>query len=207
MEAKEPGTFSRRDLGRIGAFTDGVMAVAITLLVLNLEVPTLASGESLADALFDLLPSLGAYLLAFALVGRFWVLHHNLFERLHGFDPPLMTLNLAFLALIALLPFSTDLYDVYTDEGLAAAVLGGTLGLAALAHWEMNQYALRHGFVRAEHRAETESGRPIGLGLAAVFLLSVPAAFLTVHLAEAMWISTVLLRYPLRRLGRRTSSA
>jgi uncharacterized membrane protein len=207
MEAHEPRPFSRRDLSRIGAFTDGVMAVAITLLVLNLEVPTLAPGESLADALFDELPSLGAYLLAFALVGRFWVLHHNLFERLHGFDRALMTINLGFLALIALLPFSTDLYDVYTQEGLAAAVLGGTLGLAALAHWEMNEYALRHGFVRDEHRAETETGRPVSLGLAAIFLLSVPAAFLTVHLAEALWISTIALRYPLRRLGRRTSSS
>jgi TMEM175 potassium channel family protein len=206
MEAHER-SFSRRDLSRIGAFTDGVMAVAITLLVLNLEVPSLAPGESLGDALVDELPSLGAYLLAFALVGRFWVLHHNLFERLHGFDPPLMTLNLAFLALIALLPFSTDLYDAYTQEGMAAAVLGGTLGLAALAHWEMNEYALRQGFVRDEHRAATESSKPVGLGLAAIFLLSVPAAFITVHLAEALWISTILLRYPLRRLGRRTRSA
>jgi uncharacterized membrane protein len=207
MEARESGQISRRDLSRIGAFTDGVMAVAITLLVLNLEVPTLAPGESLGDALIDELPSLAAYLLAFALVGRFWVLHHNLFERLHGFDRTLMTLNLGFLALIALLPFSTDLYDVYTDEGLAAAVLGGTLGLAALAHWEMNEYALRRGFVREEHRAETATGNPIGLGFTAIFLLSVPAAFVSVHLAEALWISTIVLRYPLRRLGRRTSSA
>ena len=207
MEAHEPGLISRRDLSRISAFTDGVMAVAITLLVLNLEVPTLAAGESLGDALFDELPSLGAYLLAFALVGRFWVLHHNLFERLHGFDRALMTLNLAFLALIVLLPFSSDLYDVYTDEGLAAAVLGGTLGLAAATHLAMNHYALSQGFVRDEHRAETESGRPVGLGLAAIFLLSVPAAFLSVHLAEALWISTIVLRYPLRRLGRRTRSA
>ena len=58
-----------RDLGRIAAFTDGVMAVAITLLVLNIEVPTLEPGQSLGDALVDLLPSLGAYVLAFALVG------------------------------------------------------------------------------------------------------------------------------------------
>jgi uncharacterized membrane protein len=207
MEAHEPALIGRRDLSRIGAFTDGVMAVAITLLVLNLEVPTLAPDEGLGDALIDELPSLGSYLLAFALVGRFWVLHHNLFERLLGFDRALMTINLAFLALIVLLPFSTNLYDIYTDEGLAAAVLGATLGLAATVHWAMNEYALRHGFVREEHRDETLSGKPVGLGFAAIFLLSVPAAFLSVHLAEALWISTIFLRYPLRRLGRRTNSA
>jgi uncharacterized membrane protein len=196
-----------RSLARISAFTDGVMAVAITLLVLNLEVPTLRGGESLGDALVDELPSFGSYLLAFALVGRFWVLHHNLFERLNGFDRVLMTLNLAFLALIVLMPFSTDLYDAYTDEALAAAVLGATLGLAALVHWSMNEYVLRHGFMRDEHRDDLRTGSPVGLGLSAAFLLSVPAAFVTVHLAEALWISTVVLRYPLRRLGRRTSSA
>jgi uncharacterized membrane protein len=198
---------NERDVGRIAAFTDGVMAVAITLLVLNLEVPELTRGESLGDALIDELPSLGSYLLAFALVGRFWVLHHNLFERLRSFDRTLMTLNLAFLALIALMPFSTDLYDRYTDEGLAAAVFGANIALTALVHWAMNAHVLRHRLVLEEHRAEREMGKPVGLGLTAVFLLAVPAAFINVHLAEALWISTIVLRYPLRRLGRRTTSA
>jgi len=196
----------QRDLGRIAAFTDGVMAVAITLLVLNVEVPHLKPGQSLGDALVDLLPSLGAYALAFALVGRFWVIHHNLFEKLHGFDRTLMALNLLFLALIVLVPFSAELYDTYTSRPLAAAVLGGTLGLAALVHGSMTAHVLRRGFVHEEHRPETAPGLTVGLGLTAVFLLSVPAAFLSVHIAEALWVSTVVLRYPLRRLGGRTNS-
>ena len=113
-----------RDITRIAAFTDGVMAVAITLLVLNIEVPTLKPGQSLTDALFDELPSLFAYLIAFALVGRFWVVHHNLFEKLRSFDRTLMALNLCFLAAIVLVPFSANLYDDFTDEPIAAAVLG-----------------------------------------------------------------------------------
>jgi TMEM175 potassium channel family protein len=195
---------TERALGRIGAFTDGVMAVAITLLVLNIEVPTLKHGQSLGDALVDLLPSLGAYVLAFALVGRFWVIHHNLFEKLRDFDSRLMFLNLAFLALIVLIPFSAELYDTYTSEALAAAVLGANLGLAALAHWAMTVHVVRSGFVDEERRAETAPS--IGLGITTVFLASVPAAFLSVHIAEALWISTVVVRYPLRRMGRRTTS-
>jgi uncharacterized membrane protein len=209
MEAHEPGLIGRRDLSRIAAFTDGVMAVAITLLVLNLEVPTLAKGESLGNALIDELPSLGAYLLAFALVGRFWIIHHHLFETLRSFDRTLMMLNLAFLALIVLVPFSTDLYDAYTDDGLAAAVLGATLGLAALTHWSMSAHVLRHGLMHEQPRAEAEAApfaSPVGLGVTAAFLLSVPGAFLSVHVAEALWISTIVLRYPLRRLGRPTAS-
>jgi len=196
----------QRDLGRIAAFTDGVMAVAITLLVLNIEVPHLTPGEDLGDALLDLLPSLGAYALAFALVGRFWLIHHNLFEKLIGFDAMLMTLNLVFLSLIVLVPFSSELYDRYTSRPLAAAVLGGTLGLAALVNAVMSTHVLRRGFVHERHRDETNSGLTVGFGLTAVFLLSVPAAFLSVHIAEALWTSTVVLRYPLRRLGGLTSS-
>jgi uncharacterized membrane protein len=204
VEASEQ--ISRRDLSRIAAFTDGVMAVAITLLVLNIEVPRLTPGEELGDALVDLLPSIGAYALAFALVGRFWVIHHNLFEKLRGFDRTLMALNLLFLALIVLVPFSTELYDRYTSRPLAAAVLGGTLGLAALVHGAMTAHVLRRGFVHEYHREETEPAVTVGFGLTTVFLISVPAAFLSVHIAEALWISTVVLRYPLRRLGGLTSS-
>ena len=68
------------DLARIMAFTDGVMAVAITLLVLNIEVPNVPS-DQLVSQLDNLLPA-GAYALSFALVGRFWVIHHRLFEDL-----------------------------------------------------------------------------------------------------------------------------
>jgi uncharacterized membrane protein len=196
---------TERALGRIGAFTDGVMAVAITLLVLNIQVPHQLHGQDLGDALVDLLPSLGAFLLAFALVGRFWVIHHNLFEKLRDFDSRLMELNLAFLALIVLIPFSAELYDTYTKEPLAAAVLGANLGLAAMAHWAMTTHTMRNGLIHEERRAETEP--QIGLGITAVFLLSVPAAFLSVHIAEALWIGTVVVRYPLRRLGGRTTSA
>jgi uncharacterized membrane protein len=196
---------TERALGRIGAFTDGVMAVAITLLVLNIQVPHALHGQELGDALVDLLPSLGAFVLAFALVGRFWVIHHNLFEKLHGFDGTLMVLNLAFLALIVLIPFSSELYDTYTKDALAAAVLGANLGLAAMAHWAMTIHVVRARLIHEERREETEPG--IGLGITAAFLASVPAAFLSVHLAEALWISTVVVRYPLRKLGRRTTSA
>ena len=197
----------QRDLGRIAAFTDGVMAVAITLLVLNVEVPHLRPGEGLGDALVDdVLPSLGAYALAFALIGRFWVIHHNLFEKIHSFDRTLMGLNLLFLALVVLMPFSAQLYDVYTSRPVAAAVFGGTLGLLALVNGAMTAHVLRKGFVHEDRREETEPSLTVGVGLTTVFLLSVPAAFLSVHLAEVLWISTIVLRYPLRRLGGLTSS-
>jgi uncharacterized membrane protein len=123
---------------------------------------------------------------------------------LRGFDGTVMTLNLLFLALIVLMPFSTNLYDDYSGEPIAAAVFGGTLALAALASSAMTTYTLRRGFVQPRYVEELDTR--IGLAVSATFLLSVPAAFLNVHLAEALWIGSILVRYPLRRLGSGTSS-
>jgi uncharacterized membrane protein len=193
------------DLGRIVAFTDGVMAVAITLLVLNIDVPDLPSGREseLADELFDLLPSLGAYALAFALVGRYWTIHHRLFENLRAFDGVLVTLNLVFLALIALVPFSAELIDKYRAEPIAAAVFGATLGFAALVHWAMVRHVLNKEFILDHERLASEPfGGALALSLTVVFFLSVPAAFVSTLLAEALWLSTIVLRHPIRRGGR-----
>lgn len=197
----------RTDLGRIISFSDGVMAVAITLLVLNLDVPK-GAGDQLGEELVDLLPSIAAYVLSFMLVGRFWVIHHNVFASLCKFDGPLMALNLLFLATIAIVPFSTDLYDKYNQEPLAVALFGFVMSLAALTNWSMIAYSLRHGFVHDHHREATEPfGSPVALGFSGIFLVSIPIAFISVLAAQAIWISTIVLRYPLRRLTGRTSSS
>ena len=198
---------ARTDLGRIVAFTDGVMAVAITLLVLNIEVPDV-DGADLGQAMVDLLPSFGAYFLSFALVGRFWIVHHAMFERLRAFDGPLMALNLVFLSAICLIPFSADLFDRYDDEPIAAAVFGGILGVASFVNWYMHIHTLRSGLVKEDHRGATAVfASPVAFGFTALFLVSVPLAFVTPILAEAVWISTIVLRYPLRRVSVRKSSS
>lgn len=192
----------RIDLARLVAFSDGVMAVAITLLVLNIETPDVAD-EDLGEALVDLLPSLAAYVLAFALVGRFWVVHHNIFEAFERLDGRLMGLNLVFLMLIALIPFATDLLDAYGREALAAATFGAVLGLVAFTNWVMIAYGLRRGLVHEERRDATAPfGSPVALGFTLVFVLSVPIAFVSVPVAWALWASTIVLRYPLRNVAR-----
>jgi uncharacterized membrane protein len=190
------------DLSRIAAFSDGVMAVAITLLVLNLDTPRVAE-DDLGEALWDLVPSLLAYVLSFALIGRFWVIHHQLFSKFVRFDGRLVALNLLFLMLIALVPFSTDLYDAYSDAPLAAAVFAGSLAVAAFVHFAMTAHAIRARLVGTEEeRQELASGAGIALGICAVFLLSVPVAFLHTTAAWIMWASLLVLRYPLRRVAR-----
>ena len=204
MEGRTLEARGGRDVSRIRAFTDGVMAVAITLLVLNIEVPDLPTGSEgkLDEELLDLLPSLGAYALSFALVGRYWVVHHRMFEDLRSFDGTLMALNLVFLALIGLVPFSSDLVDRYDQEPIAAAVFAATLGLAALVNTIMVRYIRRRGFAPAADEANRVGG-VVSLVIAVAFLVSIPAAFLSITLARLIWVSVFLVRYPARMLGRR----
>ena len=199
MEAQTQG----RDVNRIRAFTDGVMAVAITLLVLNIEVPDLPVGSEgrLDEELVDLLPSLGAYALSFALVGRYWVVHHRLFEDLRTFDGTLMGLNLVFLALIALVPFASNLVDRYNEEPIAAAVFAGTMGLAGVVNTGMVRFIRRRGFAPAADEGNRVGAR-VSVAIAAVFLLSIPVAFVSVTLARVIWIFVFFIRFPVRMISR-----
>jgi len=195
----------RTDFGRIVAFSDGVMAVAITLLVLNLEVPDVRPGE-LDEALRQLDGSFVAYVLTFALVGRFWVIHHNLFESLERFDGTLMVLNLVFLMMIALMPFGMDLVDTYPDTSIAIATFAVILSLASLTHSAMMLHSRRSEFVDTRRVRDTRPARSIvSLGIPAVFLASVPVAFVSPLAAQLMWTATIVLRGPLRALAARLS--
>jgi uncharacterized membrane protein len=191
----------RTDLGRIAAFTDGVLAVAITLLVLNIDVPDVTEGE-LRDALIDLLPSVYIYVLSFAVIGRFWMIHHSLFETLVRFDGMLMFLNLVFLLLVALLPFATDLLGEYPDSGLATASFSVSVALASLAHWAMSTYSVRRGFVHERHVTSYTGRRAISaLAIGVIFIVAAPLAFVATEISHVLWIGTFLVRYPLRRLA------
>jgi uncharacterized membrane protein len=80
MEHSQPTPSEERELDRVGAFSDGVFAIAITLLVLNIDVPDVA-GDDLGDALADLSGDLVTYGIGFAVMGLFWYAHHKLFAR------------------------------------------------------------------------------------------------------------------------------
>ncbi len=178
------------------------MAVAITLLVLNIETPTVAK-DDLGEALVDLLPSLGAYVLSFALIGRYWFFHHRLFATFARVDSRLIVLNLVFLMLIALVPFATDLSDKYSTAPVAAATFGATLGLAALVNWSMATHARRAGLLKEGALEDADpADRLMGLGIALIFFLSVPVAFVSPTVAWLMWTSVIVLRYPLRNVVR-----
>lgn len=192
------------DLARVVAFTDGVFAIAITLLVLNLDVPELSSGKELADELGKLWPHLLAYFLSFAVVGRFWIIHHRVFAVVRSFDGRLLMLNLLYLAFIVLVPFTTELIGDYGDTTAAVVPYAAALGIAALVNWFMIRHLVRAEHVKPERREETSryADTP-SLMVPGAFLASIPVAFLSPYAAEAMWVLMTFF-HPLR--GRRQGS-
>ena len=202
---------SRRDrreheveFARIVAFSDGVFAIAITLLTLNLKVPSVPSGSrgELLEGLVALGPHLFAYALTFAVVGRYWLIHHRFYSTLTGFDGPLMVGNLGYLSLIVLMPFASDLIGTYGEIDVAVMVYAAVLGLAALVNWLMIRYALGQDLVRPEDRAATEPfGSPAALVIPGVFLVSIPVALLSPVAAQIVWLGAFIGVRRQRRTG------
>lgn len=128
------------DTTRLEAFSDGVFAIAITLLVLEIKVPP--PDTALGAELLQLWPSYLAYVVSFLVIGAIWINHHAMFRHIVRVDGTLLLLNVLHLMLIAFLPFPTavlaEAFHRGTDEPVAAAFYGGILtaiGIFVNAMW------------------------------------------------------------------------
>lgn len=140
------------ETGRLEAFSDGVFAIAITLLVLELHSPELEEGQRLWPALLDEWPQFAAYLTSFAILGIMWVNHHSMFRQIKRADRGLMFLNLLLLLWATLLPFPTSLFAEHLEDesinaNVAAAVYSANLTLAAIAFSAIWWHVLRNHLV------------------------------------------------------------
>jgi uncharacterized membrane protein len=135
------------------AFSDGVFAIAITLLVLEIGVPS-DSGDHLLRAIADEWPQYLAYVVSFATIGAGWVGHSAITHYLVAVDPVLLRINLLLLMVVSFLPFPTRLLAEYIGEDLpervAATIYGLTLLLAALLLSVLWRYGLRERLVRPD---------------------------------------------------------
>jgi uncharacterized membrane protein len=144
---------ARRDLARLEAFSDGVFAIAITLLVLDIKVPR--AEHNLLGALLAQWPTYVGYVGSFFIIGIWWAGHHALLDTIARSDHTVRIINTLHLLCIGLLPFTTALLAEYMQEGgasltIATVVYVGTLLLAALTYSSIWWYAVRAEIVRAD---------------------------------------------------------
>ncbi|MBP1929933.1 putative membrane protein [Methanolinea mesophila] len=123
---------------RVETLTDGIFAIAMTLLVLSIEVPQAGSPPPLRDLLASLYPDIILYVLAFLALAVFWVLHHQMFHFIRSVDSFMLWLNVIWLLFVGLMPFTSNLADTYFSEWLAEVIFGANVLVIAfivLAEW------------------------------------------------------------------------
>ena len=151
---KEENSVDEKETNRLEAFSDGVFAVAITLLVLNIKIPGLDLPPSklplnvdLWNTLRDEWPMLAAYVTSFATIGIMWLNHHRLFVHIKRINTVLVLLNLLLLLFIVFIPVPTALlaeYVVLPDQHAAAIIYSSTFFLMACCFNLLWRYASYH---------------------------------------------------------------
>lgn len=184
--------------GRLEAFSDGVLAIIITIMVLEMRPP---EGASL-DALRPLLTTLLSYILSFVYVGIYWNNHHHLLQVCQKVTGSVLWANLHLLFWLSLLPFATHWMDDYNTQPLPTALYGCILLGAAIAYWILQRriVAADGENSRLQHAL---GGDWKGKLSPLLYISGIALSFVEVHLGQALYAITALLwLIPDRRIER-----
>ena len=178
----------QHDPARVLALSDGVFAIVITLLVLEIHVPELSGGESLRDALREVQPSFIAFLISFFVTAIAWAGHRDLFAHIQRTDRTLVWLNLLYLLPLSLLPFGAALISRYDREAVALSLYGIQVLLIAVTRLIVWLYATN----RPHLLYEPISRRTKTVG---VLIVAVPAALyvLAILIADSAPAGSMLI--------------
>lgn len=201
----------RADTARVEAFSDGVFAIAITLLVLELHAPE-GAGD-LWHALLHEWPQFAAYITSFSIIGIMWVNHHSMFRQIVRGDRLLLFFNLLLLLWTALLPFPTSLVAGHLGEGdwneaVAEAVYSTNLTLAAISFSLIWAHAVRNGRLIGQPlgpRQEKQAIARFSLGTV-IYAATIGVSFLSAGTALAIQF-LLALYYLFEQLSPRAASA
>jgi uncharacterized membrane protein len=189
---------TQRDVDRLSAFSDGVFAIAITLLVLSIEAPDF-DDQSFGDAFETFRPQLLSYALSFVVIGVYWKAHHRMFRTLRRVTPRLLNLNLLLLGFVALIPFPTEILGnsgSTTEAVVLYAIVLGATGYASTLLW----WYLLHERLVAHATSDVAQATVIRAAIApTVFVCSIPLAFVEPVLAQLFWLMIVVANLVVNR--------
>jgi uncharacterized membrane protein len=184
--------------GRLEAFSDGVLAIIITIMVLELKAPH----ETDIHALGPLLPVFASYVLSFVNVGIYWNNHHHMFHATHRVNAAVLWANLHLLFWLSLVPFVTAWMGETSFASLPMAIYGVVLLMAAIAYYILQSRIIREqgegGLV-----ARAVGGDYKGKLSPLFYALAIPSAFVSRGFAGALYVAVALLwLLPDRRIER-----
>lgn len=164
---------------RLETFSDGVFAIVITLLVLNISIPDV-DYLHLKEALISIIPRIISYIMSFFLIGLYWIGHHLYFEKISRIDGTFLFLNLVLLLLISFLPFPTSLLGKYPNQPMPIILYGCNLVLTNFVSFLMLRHvvnnphltndAFKHEFTKASFR---KYQIPLFAGFNCIFMIAI----------------------------------
>jgi uncharacterized membrane protein len=179
---------------RLLALSDGVVAIAITLLVLQLSVPTPAallnpdSASELATQLGKGADQLVSYVISFYVIAQFWLVHHRVFRRITGQREGLAWWNFAFLFTITIMPFTSDLLGKFSANPLAVDIFAANLLLATVATHLTVTYGHRKDLVTPESAQQARAAQYRVAASVVVIALSIAIAWVNPGAAKYFWL-------------------
>jgi uncharacterized membrane protein len=177
--------------GRLEAYSDGVIAILITIMVLELHVPH----ETTWEALSELAPIFVAYLLSFVFVGIYWGNHHHLLHAAHRVNGRILWANQALLFSLSLVPFATAWMGENRGAVLPTAVYGGVMVAAAITFTVLSFEIVReHGQDSPLGKALSAGGRSRkGNASLALYTASIPLAWVSPWISQAIFAAVALM--------------
>ena len=200
---------------RLLALTDGVVAIALTLLVLQLQVPGHAivtnsdSASSLWDALDVDVAELTSYLVSFVVIAQFWLVHHRVLRGMRGHSEGLAWRNFGFLLTLTLMPFTSDLIGRYGSNPVAITLFGINLMAISLSTQWIFSYAAGHNLLVDERRSfhDELAGRIRAILVVVIVLLTILLAWTDASLAKYGWILFIFVPIVGERIARRVGGS
>jgi uncharacterized membrane protein len=184
---------------RVETFSDGVISIVITIMVLTIKIPDVTrqgSAWTLKHDLHNLLPHIITYAFSFMMIGIFWINHHHMFHLLEKTDEPLLVQNLFFLFWTSLIPLATAMVSANPQVPESAAIYGTVMLLTTITFAIMRMYTLRKNLVHKDKDKEiTDTIRWVSLKArtksiigSLAYLCAIPLAFVNVYLAYIVFL-------------------
>jgi uncharacterized membrane protein len=191
---RAPDADRGRMLGRLLAFTDGVFAIAITILIIGVVIPEGTTEFNLDSVLASLWPNYEGFLISFFVIGLYWISHVRQLRHMRKYGSGLLWLNLLFLLFIVIIPFTTNLVTRYGDR-TTVIMYAANIACAGYMTTILWFYAVRSYHLAGKRLSSVyiRRGYIISLVAPVIFTLSIGVAFINDDIAKYIWISTLVV--------------
>ncbi|MFF3418835.1 TMEM175 family protein [Streptomyces sp. NPDC002698] len=194
---------------RLLALSDGVFAIAMTLLALDITLPAGLDPAGFERALGDVMPNLFAYAISFLVIAAFWRGHHQMFRFTREVDGTVIRFGLLSLGLVALMPFPTTLLAEYGDRPQSVAAYSGAVAAVGAAQLALAVVLWKRPWLSSEALPDSVARNDVAdlASTVVVFAIAVPLAFVSPTSAKLWWVVLIPLKAATGKRGKRLRAA